>query len=155
MTTRWRGRTPDHRWHVKCLAPKGDRWVQRQGPQPAGLLPAMEREQGVSGRTYPQGIPCWVDTEQPDIEAATQFYGGPFGWTFEDALPPGTSARYVIAQLDGQDVGAVAGPQEGAATWHTYISVDDANAAARRLVSVGATCDRRPPTRETAAVARY
>jgi hypothetical protein len=25
----------------------------------------------MTSRTYPQGVPCWVDTEQPDIEAAT------------------------------------------------------------------------------------
>jgi hypothetical protein len=25
----------------------------------------------MTNRTYPQGVPCWVDTEQPDVEAAT------------------------------------------------------------------------------------
>jgi uncharacterized protein len=93
----------------------------------------------MTNRTYPQGVPCWVDTEQPDVEAATEFYGGIFGWTFEDAMPPGAPGRYVIAKLDGQDVGAIAGPRQGAAAWSTYVSVDDADAAAQRLVSAGAT----------------
>ena len=87
----------------------------------------------MTNRTYPPGVPCWVDTEQPDVEAATAFYGGIFGWTYEDAMPPGAPGRYVIAKLDGQDVGAIAGPWQGAAAWSTYVSVDDADAAAQRL----------------------
>ena len=38
---------------------------------------------------YPAGVPCWVDTSQPDPEAAAAFYGGLFGWEFEDRTPPG------------------------------------------------------------------
>ncbi len=34
-------------------------------------------------RTYPDGVPCWVDTVQPDVGAAITFYGALFGWTFE------------------------------------------------------------------------
>ena len=26
----------------------------------------------MTNRTYPQGVPCWVDTAQPDVEAATE-----------------------------------------------------------------------------------
>lgn len=32
-------------------------------------------------RTYPPGVPRWVDTAQPDVEAAKEFYGGLFRWT--------------------------------------------------------------------------
>lgn len=69
----------------------------------------------MTGRTYPQGVPCWAHTDQPDVEVATQFYGGLFGWTFGDAMPAGAPPRYVIAKLGGHDVGAIAGPSEGAA----------------------------------------
>ena len=24
-------------------------------------------------RTYPPGVPCWVDVEQPDLRAGTEF----------------------------------------------------------------------------------
>jgi predicted enzyme related to lactoylglutathione lyase len=44
-------------------------------------------------RTYPAGVPCWVDTEQPDPDAACRFYGELFGWTFEDAVPAQAPAR--------------------------------------------------------------
>lgn len=96
-------------------------------------------------RTYPPGVPSWVDTEQPDVGAAIAFYGGLFGWTFADAMPPGAPSRYVIAQLGGRDVAAIAGPLEGdAPSWNTYVSVDDADAAVRRLESAGATVRSAP-----------
>lgn len=31
-------------------------------------------------RTYPQGVPCWIDTEQPDVAVTAEFYDGFFGW---------------------------------------------------------------------------
>ena len=34
-------------------------------------------------RTYPEGVPSWIDIEQADLAAAQEFYGGLFGWTFE------------------------------------------------------------------------
>ena len=73
-------------------------------------------------RAYPHAVPCWIDTEQPDVEAATAFYGGIFGWTFEDAMPPGGPDRYLIARLAGKDVCAIGGPGEDAATWRTLRS---------------------------------
>jgi predicted enzyme related to lactoylglutathione lyase len=90
-------------------------------------------------RTYPAGVPCWIDTEQPDVDAATAFYGALFGWTFEDVMPPGAPGRYLIAQLDGQDVAGIGSGSSGPPSWHTYVAVDDADAATRRLVGLGAT----------------
>ncbi len=93
-------------------------------------------------RTYPAGVTCWIDTDQPDVDAALEFYGGLFGWTFDEATPPDAPQRYVIAQLAGRDAAAVAGPrvrrESGEAVWSTYVAVDDADAATKRLVSLGA-----------------
>jgi uncharacterized protein len=50
---------------------------------------------------YPPGVPCWVDTAQPDPEAATRFYGGLFGWEFEDQMPSDAPGNYFIARLHG------------------------------------------------------
>ena len=36
-------------------------------------------------RTYPAGVTCWIDTEQPDVDAARHFYASLFGWSFSDA----------------------------------------------------------------------
>ncbi|MCO4236513.1 VOC family protein [Pseudarthrobacter sp. MDT3-28] len=104
----------------------------------------MAQQPEVTGRSYPAGVPCWVDTEQPDVEAAMLFYGGIFGWEFEDTAPSGGTGRYVIATLDGQDAGAITGAGTDAATWNTYVSVDEADAAARHLLSVGATLKSAP-----------
>ena len=95
-------------------------------------------------RTYPEGVPSWIDTEQPDVDAAADFYGQLFGWTFEDAMPPGLPGRYLIARLDGADVGGLAGSAGPAAAWNTYVAVDDADAAVRRLESLGATVTSAP-----------
>jgi uncharacterized protein len=58
-------------------------------------------------RTYPHGVTCWIDTEQPDPQAASRFYAGLFGWTLTAAVPSGAPGSYLIATLGGQDVGAI------------------------------------------------
>ena len=56
---------------------------------------------------YIPGVPCWIDTSQPDPEAAVAFYSGLFGWEFEDVMPPGSEGKYFIARIRGGDVAAV------------------------------------------------
>lgn len=103
----------------------------------------MDGEPEMTQRTYPQGVPCWIDTEQPDVESAAEFYTGIFGWTFEDATPPGAPGRYLIARLDGQDVAGMASTQRAPA-WNTYIAVEDADAAVQRLIAAGAAMRSAP-----------
>ena len=50
---------------------------------------------------YLPGVPCWIDTSQPDPEAAVAFYGGLFGWDFRNVMPPDAPGGYFIAQLRG------------------------------------------------------
>ncbi|MEO5837543.1 MAG: VOC family protein [Acidimicrobiales bacterium] len=88
-------------------------------------------------RTYPSGVPCWIDSEQTDPAAACHFYGTLFGWTFEEAMPPGAPGSYLIAQLDGDDVAAIAPSAEAKAAWNTYIAVDDADAASHVVMLEG------------------
>jgi uncharacterized protein len=94
-------------------------------------------------RTYPHGVPCWVDTEQPDVRLATRFYGGVLGWTFTDAVPPDAPGSYLIATLEGQDVAAI-GPGDAAPAWNTYIAADDADTSASAVVSAGGTVPAGP-----------
>jgi predicted enzyme related to lactoylglutathione lyase len=96
---------------------------------------------------YIPGVPCWVDTTQPDPQAATSFYGELFGWQFEDVMPPDSPARYFIARLGGGDVGAVSSqPPEGpaGAVWNTYIWVDDADETAAKARDAGGTVVTEP-----------
>jgi uncharacterized protein len=96
-------------------------------------------------RTYPAGVPCWVDTEQQDVEGAQHFYGSLFGWTFTDAVPPDAPGTYLIASLDGQDVAAIGPAAAGTrAEWNTYVAVDDAAAAATAVRSAGGSVDVDP-----------
>ena len=60
---------------------------------------------------YIPGVPCWVDTSQPDPEAAVEFYEGLFGWEFEDVMPPGSGGSYYLALLHGGAVAAVGSPR--------------------------------------------
>ena len=87
-------------------------------------------------RTYPHGVTCWIDTEQPDPAAAAAFYSGLFGWTLTDAVPPGVPGSYLIATLDGRDVAAI-GPGGGPPAWNTYVAVDDADATATAVAELG------------------
>ena len=38
---------------------------------------------------YAQGTPSWVDLQTTDTDAAKSFYGGLFGWQFDDQPMPG------------------------------------------------------------------
>jgi predicted enzyme related to lactoylglutathione lyase len=89
---------------------------------------------------YPPGVPCWVDTGQPDPEAAMSFYGGLFGWEFEDRMPADSPGRYFVAQLRGRDVAAVGSQPEEmppAPVWNTYIWVDSADDATAKVRDAG------------------
>jgi predicted enzyme related to lactoylglutathione lyase len=89
---------------------------------------------------YIPGVPCWVDTSQPDPVAAVEFYGGVFGWEFEDVMPPGSEAKYFIARLHGGDVAAVGSIPEAApavALWNTYVWVDSADETAAKARDAG------------------
>ena len=89
---------------------------------------------------YIPGVPCWIDTSQPDPEAAVDFYSGLFGWEFEDVMPPGSEGKYFSAQIRGGNVAAVGGLPEGGppmATWNTYIWVDSADETVSKVRDAG------------------
>jgi predicted enzyme related to lactoylglutathione lyase len=68
------------------------------------------------------------------------FYGGVFGWDFEDAMPPGSARKFFIARLRGGDVAAVGSMPEGGppiAVWTTYIWVENADVVASSVVAAG------------------
>jgi uncharacterized protein len=79
---------------------------------------------------YPAGVPCWIDTGQPDPEAAVRFYSGLFGWDFVDRTPAGSPGQYFVAQRRGRAVAAVASQSDQAPPtpiWKMYVSVDSAD----------------------------
>jgi predicted enzyme related to lactoylglutathione lyase len=94
-------------------------------------------------RTYPHGVPSWIDLETQDVDAALAFYGELFGWKYAEKLPPGVPGRYVVASRDGSDatsIAAIATPDkgfDGEVAWHTYLAVDDIAAAAALVAELG------------------
>jgi uncharacterized protein len=96
---------------------------------------------------YIPGVPCWIDTNQPDPEAAVAFYRDLFGWEIEDAMPPGSDAHYFMARIRGGDVAGINGVPEGApptATWDTYIWVESADDTAAKVKAAGGTVVMEP-----------
>jgi predicted enzyme related to lactoylglutathione lyase len=85
---------------------------------------------------YLPGVPCWVDTSQPDPKAAVDFYRGLFGWDVEDMMlrhagvllhgPASTAAMWAA-------IGSIPDGAPPMATWNTYIAVADADATAAKV----------------------
>jgi predicted enzyme related to lactoylglutathione lyase len=89
---------------------------------------------------YIPGVPCWVDTSQPDPEAALPFYRGLFGWEFEDVMPEGSEGKYFIGRIRGGDAAAVGSIPDGAppmAMWNTYVWVESADETATKAGDAG------------------
>ncbi|GAA4808657.1 VOC family protein [Streptomyces ziwulingensis] len=117
-----------------------------------------------SASAYPEGVPCWVDAQLPDVAAGKRFYGGLFGWTFDapggdrppDAEPPDPGPRdpgprdpgprdsgprnsRALARLGGDPVAALAPKRDGRmpTVWTVYFATSDAVALAGRIRAGG------------------
>ncbi|MDR6988409.1 putative enzyme related to lactoylglutathione lyase [Paenarthrobacter nitroguajacolicus] len=87
--------------------------------------------------SYPWGEPCWVDSLQPDPEAAVAFYSSLFGWEFDDP----TAHGYRVARLGGRRVAGVgqAPPMLDRGAWATYFLVDDLDRTVGLVDEAGGT----------------
>jgi predicted enzyme related to lactoylglutathione lyase len=91
---------------------------------------------------YIPGVPCWIDTNQPDPDAAVAFYSRLFGWEVEDVTPPGAPVKYFLALLRGGPVAGIASQPEGTQRpvgWDTYVWVADADETAAKVRAAGGT----------------
>jgi predicted enzyme related to lactoylglutathione lyase len=96
---------------------------------------------------YIAGVPCWVDTAQPDPEAANAFYGGLFGWKLDNVAPPEAPVKYFVAQLAGGTVAGIGSLPPGdpnGVRWDTYVWVDDADETTAKVRAAGGTVLREP-----------
>jgi uncharacterized protein len=102
---------------------------------------------------YITGVPCWVETNQPDPEAALEFYNGLFGWEFE-TVETGDGGKYFIGRGETKsssifdvsgavrsgDVAGIRSIPEAAppvAMWSTYFWVESAEEAVSRVRDAG------------------
>jgi predicted enzyme related to lactoylglutathione lyase len=91
---------------------------------------------------YRAGVPCWVDTWQPDADAAVAFYAPLFGWETEDTMPAGVDGKHFMCRLRGRDVAAIAsrpGAAPDVTAWTTYVWVDDVDATVDKVTQAGGT----------------
>lgn len=102
-------------------------------------------------RTYPTGVPCWVQLDTPDTAGAAAFYAGLFGWTYANAIPTAPAA-YLFARLDGADA---PGPRADVAAlalsarsepgaeaphgWVSFIATDDIEQTCADIEAAGGT----------------
>jgi predicted enzyme related to lactoylglutathione lyase len=99
--------------------------------------PMSERDE------YPPGVPCWVDTAQPDPRAAMEFYEKVFGWEFvgPGQMPGDPPGEYFVARARGRDVAGVSSlPPEGVPprpAWNTYVAVASADDAVAAVTEAG------------------
>ena len=85
---------------------------------------------------YPDHTFCWIDLGTNDPAGAKAFYGGLFGWEFEE-LASGDKGTYAICRLRGK---AVAGLYDRAERpgWGSYLKVGDVDRATERARELGA-----------------
>jgi predicted enzyme related to lactoylglutathione lyase len=96
---------------------------------------------------YIPGVPCWVETSQPNPDAAAEFYSRLFGWDIADAMPPGAEGAYLMGRIRGGDVAAISSMPPGApqaATWNTYVWVESAEATTAAARDAGGTVVTEP-----------
>src|SRR3954462_3113644 len=92
---------------------------------------------------YEPGVPCWIDTLQPDPDAAMAFYAALFGWEVAGPgeMPGDPPGRYLVARLRDRDVAAIGSPPPGdpspGPAWNTYVCVASADDAALAAVDAG------------------
>lgn len=93
---------------------------------------------------HPVGAFSWVDLTTSDGAGAKSFYGGLFGWQFEDnEIPAG--GVYSMCQLDGDNVAALS-PATGdhPPHWNNYVTVTSADETASKAKELGASLVAEP-----------
>jgi predicted enzyme related to lactoylglutathione lyase len=110
---------------------------------------------------YQHGVPCWVDTWQPDADAAMSFYTELFGWEAEDTMPEDVEGSHYMCRLRGRDVAAIASRPEGAlrgmrgrsageaeerpdSSWTTYVWVEDVDGTVAKVRESGGSVPKEP-----------
>jgi predicted enzyme related to lactoylglutathione lyase len=97
--------------------------------------------------TYEHGTFSWVELATPNSDAAKEFYGELFGWSFND-VPVGAGNTYTMCDLGSEPVAALMkigdGTQGMPTMWSSYITVKDVDATAKTAAANGGTVVKEP-----------
>ena len=94
--------------------------------------------------SYAPGTFSWVDLTTTDAEGAKAFYRELFGWEADD-MPAGEGMTYTMLRVGDDYVGGLSEMDAGQRaagvppSWLSYVSVEDADAAAARAREAGGT----------------
>jgi len=91
---------------------------------------------------FEPGVPCWIDTWQPDADAAVAFYTALFGWDAAEAPLDDAQVRHVMLSIDGREVAGIGWRPDGdgpdlPTAWGTYIQVADLDATVGAATGAG------------------
>ena len=86
---------------------------------------------------HEHGTFSWTDLATPDAQASKEFYGGLFGWDFEDNPIPDDGV-YVMARIGGRAAAAMFETTERHPAWASYVTVEDAGGATGKARELGA-----------------
>jgi len=93
--------------------------------------------------SHAPGTFSWTDLSTSDPPGAKTFYGELFGWEAEDM--PGAAGTYTMFRLDGKDVAACFGQDDGPPPhWNSYVTVEDVDSSASRTATLGGTVMMEP-----------
>src|SRR4051812_41599723 len=92
--------------------------------------------------SHDAGTISWTDLATADQDAAKEFYGGLFGWEYDDQ-PIDENTTYSMAKLGGRSAAAISPQQPNEAEqgipphWNVYVTVDDVDAGAEKAGEAG------------------
>lgn len=92
---------------------------------------------------YEPGTFSWVDLSTGDAAGAKSFYGGMFGWEFEDSEIPGGGV-YTMCHVQGDAVAAIVQQDEQPGHWNHYVTVASADEAPAKARQLGASVIEEP-----------
>ena len=94
------------------------------------------------------GKVIWRELTTADVEGTKSFYGGLFGWEFEEI--GGAGARYTVARQGGRPVAGIVSADPTALlkqpAWLSYLSVADVDRTRKEVLRRGGRVAREPRT---------
>jgi uncharacterized protein len=108
-----------------------------QDPQNAYFMVWQPRAQVGAALVNVPGAFVWNELSTPDLDGATSFYSGLFGWTVEEF--PGSPEPYLSIKNRGANNGGMRGlnPPDAPPHWLVYFGVEDIDAALAKVAELG------------------